>query len=179
MSCGSRNGNLVPYKDMNKFIFKFIHIVVLDLSLLMFLTACSSKEVKHSNNNQKSSNGEMLVQPEDQVYAQNKDAVRAMQAVKIDAYEKTRFIANAITDNGKATGFRCVSILENDRNPFSKAGIQVNDVVLAVNNRDLQTAKEASFFLELVKLNKYSSIKIQRGERIFTLKKINFGEEES
>ncbi len=164
---------------MNKLILQSIHIVVLGLSLLMLLTACSSKEVKQSNKNTKSSNSEILAEPEDQVYAQNKDAVRAMQAVKIDVYEKTRFVANEITDSGKATGFRCVSILENDKNPFSKAGIQVNDVVLAVNNRDLQTVKEASFFLELVKLNKYTSIKIQRGERIFTLKKINFGEEES
>ena len=105
----------------------------------------------------------------------NKDAVTEIS-------DKARFIPNrtsgASEGNDNIQGFRCISMLEDNDNPFYKAGIQVDDVVLAVDERELKTSTQASFYFDLVLNNQYSSIRVQRGARVFTLKKVSFTEEE-
>lgn len=153
------------------------------VTIAMLLVGCSSVETSNktaANNNKNSGLGlnSQSAPLENEIQKrETQSAISILKNAKIDVYQDTRFVANSINEEGKAEGFRCVTILENDKNPFSKAGIQINDVVLAINQRELRTLKEAQFFFDLVKANQYSSIKIQRGSRIFTLRKVSFTEE--
>ena len=148
----------------------------------MLFVGCSSVETNNkaagNNNSSNSGRNSQSPLPENEIEKrESANAIKVLQEAKIDVYQNTRFVVNSINDEGKAEGFRCVNMLEDDKNPFSKAGIQLNDIVIAINERNLQTLKEAHFYLDLVKNNQYSSIKIQRGPRTFTLKKVSFTEE--
>lgn len=141
------------------------------LAIALLFIGCTSA-------NKKASNDAGNMNSEDQVSnLSSKNGPRDPSEQVPVSPEGARFVPNAIDNEGNAKGFRCVSILDEHKNPLSKAGIQVDDIVLAVNERELQTSKEASYFFELVRLNQYYSIKIQRGHRIFTLKKVSFTEE--
>ena len=142
-----------------------MHQVAIALSILFALIACSSSTKQADSG----------VSKEPAAKAAHK-ANRRPATINV---EKSRFIANLLEDaDGSVKGFRCVSLLEEAKNPFAKAGIQVDDVVLAVNDRELTTTEDASYYFGQIRKNTYSSIKIQRGQRIFTLKRVAFSEEE-
>lgn len=151
---------------------QFIGLVT-SLTLAALVVGCSSAHKKNSKEVVQAVSNQSEVTSEEMVKKNAKIAINKAEVTP----EGAKFAPNAFDSEGNVQGYRCVALLEENTNPLSKAGIQLNDIVIAVNDRDLQSPKEASYFFELVRMNLYHSIKIQRGQRIFTVKKVSFTDE--
>ena len=146
--------------------------VLLGLGIFYLLSACaSSPQAKYASNEVMN-----IAAPS----KSNSNMKKNLKDGEGDLIIHGRFVPyRAPNSNGEIKGFRCVSVLTDEpNNSFFKAGLEAGDIVLAVDSTDLNDKEKAFAALLRVVDNSYSSIRVLRGERAFTLKKVNFNEEE-